>query len=51
MRDPKSPDRTVSVSLLHFLMNGRDNPDRVIEAFQAFIEDDMKTLYSEQSSN
>jgi hypothetical protein len=32
-------------------MNGRDNADRVIEAFQAFIEEDMKTLHSEQSSS
>lgn len=49
MNDPNDPNQALSFSLLSFLMNSRNQHDRVIAAFSKFIEVDFMTLYSEQT--
>ncbi|WP_141734654.1 hypothetical protein [Oligoflexus tunisiensis] len=47
MKDPNDPNSSISVSVLNFLMNSRDEADNVAEVFSQFIVDDTRVLYTE----
>lgn len=49
MRDPANASGSISVTVLNFVMNSREEHERVVEAFSAFIAADLKALYAEQS--
>jgi hypothetical protein len=49
MRDPANPNSTISISVLNFVMNSREEPDNVAETFFQFIEADLRALYAAQS--
>jgi hypothetical protein len=49
MKDPTDATKSISVSVVHFLMNGRDEADNVSEVFLQFIVDDTRVLYTELS--
>ncbi len=49
MRDPANANGSISITVLNFVMNSREEPERVTEAFSRFIEADMIALYNAQS--
>jgi len=49
MRDPANPNGSISITVLNFVMNSREEHERVIEAFSAFIRADLLALYANQS--
>ncbi|MDQ3235300.1 MAG: hypothetical protein M3Q07_26110, partial [Pseudobdellovibrionaceae bacterium] len=49
MRDPANPNGSISITVLNFVMNSREQHERVVEAFSAFIIADLKALYTVQS--
>jgi hypothetical protein len=49
MRDPANANASISITVLNFVMNSRDEPERVTEAFMNFIGADLRALYAAQS--
>ncbi len=49
MRDPVNANASYSISVLNFVMNSRDQHDRVVDAFTKFITADFKGLYTDQN--
>jgi hypothetical protein len=49
MRDPANPNASISISVLNFVMNSREEPDNVAETFFRFIEADLRALHAAQS--
>jgi hypothetical protein len=49
MRDPADPKGSISITVLNFVMNSRDQHERVIGAFSAFIRADMLAIYANQT--
>lgn len=49
MRDASNPNASISISLLNFVMNSRDQHDRLVQAFTDFVVSDLKALYLEQA--
>lgn len=49
MRDANNPNASYSITVLNFVMNSRNQHDRVVAAFTDFITADLKALYAEQS--
>ncbi len=47
--DATDPNSAYSVTLLHFVMNSREEHERVVEAFTNFITADMRVLYTNNS--
>ena len=50
MRDPADEKSTISVTILHFLMNARRRHEEMAENFLNFIASDLRVLYQEQST-
>ena len=48
MQDPKDEQQTYALSILNFVMNSREQHDRVVEAFTNFIRSDFNALYAQQ---
>ncbi|MDQ3231234.1 MAG: hypothetical protein M3Q07_05385, partial [Pseudobdellovibrionaceae bacterium] len=49
MRDPANPKGSITVTVMSFVMNSRDNHENSVEAFSAFIAADAKSLHAAQS--
>lgn len=49
--NPTEQSTSLSVTILHFEMNSRDQHEEVVDTFMRFIESDMLTLYQAQQSD
>lgn len=50
MTDPNDATKTLATTVLHFVMNSREQHERMVAAFMEFIRADMLALYNEQKS-
>lgn len=50
MTDPNDPNKTIATTVLHFVMNSREQHERMTAAFMEFIRADMLALFNEQKS-
>ncbi len=50
LTDPADASKTISTTILHFVMNSREQHERMVAAFMEFIRADMLALFNEQKS-
>lgn len=48
LTDPADPNKTLVITVAHFLMNSRDQHDQLVLAFSNFLTTDVSKLYQEQ---